>query len=281
MAVNQTQVDHIISSASADDPEIKLLRLQDDVDLIKGSIKRLLIDIRERMNDLDNPIFISTPTSDITCTSNDVPFETKVIPDMSAEQEINEETEVLPTELSTGNVRELSPNIEVSLGTEMDNPKKFHENLELLSELQSQIGTLKSEGDADSNSKFRLQKTFRLFEWTTRNVKKYGHARVEIMLDSYRKLGYVSDKSCDLIQGIAQLIPTELGELHEIRANEFVSELYELNLILDPVDSTMDRDMIKVLMEQRQEREEKNQPDTLSLPEIPAGINYTHSKYRI
>ena len=35
MAVNQAQVDHIISSASADDPEVKLLKLQDEVDLIK------------------------------------------------------------------------------------------------------------------------------------------------------------------------------------------------------------------------------------------------------
>ena len=59
MAVNQAQVDHIISTASADDPEVKLLKLQDEVELIKTSIKRLLIDIRERMNDLENPIIVS------------------------------------------------------------------------------------------------------------------------------------------------------------------------------------------------------------------------------
>ncbi len=55
MAVNQAQVDHIISTASADDPEVKLLKLQDEVELLKTSIKRLLIDIRERMNDMENP----------------------------------------------------------------------------------------------------------------------------------------------------------------------------------------------------------------------------------
>ena len=58
MAVNQAQVDHIISTASADDPEVKLLKLQDEVELIKTSIKKLLIDIRERMNDLENPIVV-------------------------------------------------------------------------------------------------------------------------------------------------------------------------------------------------------------------------------
>jgi len=66
MAVSQSQVDHIIASASSDDPEVKLLQLQDEVELIKTSIKRLLIDIRERMNDLENPIVSSmaSPTED-------------------------------------------------------------------------------------------------------------------------------------------------------------------------------------------------------------------------
>jgi len=55
MAVNQSQVDHIITAASEDDPEVKLQNLEREVDLIKTSIKRLLMDIRERMNELENP----------------------------------------------------------------------------------------------------------------------------------------------------------------------------------------------------------------------------------
>ena len=43
MAVNQAQVDHIITAASEDDPEVKLQNLEREVDLIKTSIKRLLI----------------------------------------------------------------------------------------------------------------------------------------------------------------------------------------------------------------------------------------------
>ncbi|MFA5395781.1 MAG: hypothetical protein WC346_07205, partial [Methanogenium sp.] len=64
MAVNQSQVDHIISSASADDPEVRLQSLQDEVDLLKKSIKRLLIDIRERMNELENPFIVASMQSD-------------------------------------------------------------------------------------------------------------------------------------------------------------------------------------------------------------------------
>src|SRR5208337_4244062 len=54
MAVNQAQVEHIITAASEDDPEVKLQNLEREVDLIKTSIKRLLMDIRERMNELEN-----------------------------------------------------------------------------------------------------------------------------------------------------------------------------------------------------------------------------------
>ena len=61
MAVNQSQVDHIITAASEDDPEVKLQNLEREVDLIKTSIKRLLIDIRERMNELENPFTLVAP----------------------------------------------------------------------------------------------------------------------------------------------------------------------------------------------------------------------------
>jgi len=70
MAVSQSQVDQIIASASSDDPEVKLLQLQDEVDLIKTSIKRLLIDIRERLNDLENPI-VSSMANAFHDTSSD------------------------------------------------------------------------------------------------------------------------------------------------------------------------------------------------------------------
>ncbi len=60
MAVNQSQVDHIITAASEDDPEVKLQNLEREVDLIKTSIKRLLMDIRERMNEMENPLNITS-----------------------------------------------------------------------------------------------------------------------------------------------------------------------------------------------------------------------------
>ncbi len=93
MAVNQAQVDHIISTASADDPEVKLLKLQDEVELLKTSIKRLLIDIRERMNDMENPFNVGiqggsvpdAPTKSIKINRQD-PVETIEIEEVHSQK---------------------------------------------------------------------------------------------------------------------------------------------------------------------------------------------------
>jgi hypothetical protein len=48
-------------------------------------------------------------------------------------------------------------------------------------------------------------------------------------------------------------MPANLGEEHEVGPDEFVAELYSLNRILAPNDTSLDRDMIEVMMEQRQQ----------------------------
>jgi hypothetical protein len=254
MAVNQAQVDHIISTASADDPEVKLLKLQDEVELLKTSIKRLLIDIRERMNDMENPFNVGmqgdsnavAPIKSVN-TNKQEPVQTEEIEEVHAEK-----TEVV----SPASIPVISPPnpdggtiTRIPLGGGISD-----ENM--LAAIRAQFAGAPGQAvpagkETDTQGKVRLQKVFRLFEWTSKNVKQYGHDRVDLMLESYRAMGYISDESAKLVRDITRLMPTTLGEIHEIRADEFVSELYELNHILNPSDATLDRDMIEVLMEKR------------------------------
>jgi hypothetical protein len=104
-----------------------------------------------------------------------------------------------------------------------------------------------------SGGKLQLQKVYKLFKWTRQAVKKVGHDRLEIILDSYRAMGFITKESCNEIREISRLMPASLGEEHEVGPDEFVAELYALNRILAPDDTSMDRDMIEVLMEQRQD----------------------------
>jgi hypothetical protein len=103
-----------------------------------------------------------------------------------------------------------------------------------------------------TSEKLHLQKVYKLFKWTQQAVKKIGHDRLEIILESYRAMGYITKESCDEIREISRLMPASLGEEHEVGPDEFVADLYALNRILSPNDTSLDRDMIEVMMEQRQ-----------------------------
>jgi hypothetical protein len=277
MAVNQSQVDHIIASASSDDPEVKLLKLQDEVELIKTSIKRLLIDIRERMNDLENPIVMSggrVPGEDVSSSMAHVMRDTSSAIE-SAASAIKSTTEMKkaeeqahgastqppsPAQYAPQPATHQAPEITQGFPPQIPAPamQGGQSELDLFAALRSQLATLPKEDEvakAAIGDKVRLQKVFRLFEWTSRNVKRFGHDRVDLMLEAYHAMGYISDQSCKLVKDMTRLMPTSIGEIHEIKADEFVSELYELNHILNPSDSTLDRDMIEVLMEKREGKE--------------------------
>ena len=53
--VDQAVVDEILAKAAEDTEEGRLEKLEKEVETLKGSIKRLLLDIRETMNKLENP----------------------------------------------------------------------------------------------------------------------------------------------------------------------------------------------------------------------------------
>jgi hypothetical protein len=245
MAINQSQVDHIISTASVDDPEIQLQQLKEEVDLIKKSIKKLLIDIRERMNELENPFVITSAVPDAGVPASrheEAPSAQK-----TAAAEPVPQAPLLPAQAAPA----AAPPAPVSPLTIEGMQRQLSSDEHLLLSLQEKLGETKKQETAISE-KLRLQKVHKLFEWTSRMVRKYGHDRLEIMIESYATMGYISGDACAQIREIARLMPESIGESHEIGPDEFVAELYGLNRIITPGDKSLDRDMIEVLMEHRQ-----------------------------
>ncbi|MDD1687066.1 hypothetical protein [Methanoregula sp.] len=260
MAVNQSQVDHIITAASEDDPEVKLQNLEREVDLIKTSIKRLLMDIRERMNELENPFTIVATAAGTGATPS---------PETTEEEEakaaaLQEREDALAARESELEDSQAKMDADKKKGldaakTEPETPvddEKKHLDEQMLALFRSQMGGAHKPTpaiQAAANEKLRLQKVYKLFKWTHNSVRKFGHDRLEIMLESYRVMGYISKESCDEIREISRLMPANLGDEHEVGPDEFVSELYGLNRILTPNDTSLDQDMIEVMMEQRQQ----------------------------
>ena len=269
MAVNQSQVDHIITAASEDDPEVKLQNLEREVSLLKTSIKRIMMDIRERMNDLENPFILGNSGVQTSSSATDLnaakksALEAKEAALDARESQIEAETARNEQEQKKS-VPEKKPEPErkpepVIAPEPMRSPVQEERKMldeEMLNALRAQISPYHKSTIPPPvilNEKLRLQKVYQLFKWTTKSVKKYGHDRLDIILGSYQAMGYISKESCEEIREISRLMPSMLGEEHEVGPDEFVSELYSLNRILVPNDTSLDRDMIEVMMEQRQQ----------------------------
>ena len=267
MAVNQSQVDHIITAASEDDPEVKLQNLEREVDLIKTSIKRLLMDIRERMNELENPFTLAPgalsgaaspagSTSDVGADIDDAKksaLEAREAALDARESQMDATKAKIETE-SQNDAKLKKPEPAPSPASE----EKRALDEQMLSMLKAQLTVPQKTMPAAPpavpvSEKLRLQKVYKLFKWTHQSVKKYGHDRLEIILESYKVMGYISKESSEEIREISRLMPANLGEEHEVGPDEFVAELYALNRILTPNDTSLDRDMIEVMMEQRQQ----------------------------
>jgi len=220
-----------VPAPPAGDTDVKLLKLQDEMDLLKTSIKKLLIDIRDRLNEKDNP-FLRTggfpEKADIK--AEDSPADEEKAEDAQPEEEKVPEPE-----------EETFPAAGKTVQEELANMLRGKGKMPPVSPFASQKVV----------EKLRLRKVHRLFGWTSKIINRYGHDRLEILLQAYASMGYLTDEMAGQIREIGRLLPASLGELHVIGPDEFVSELYILNRILDPKDNTLDEDMIEVLMTHR------------------------------
>src|SRR5208283_498089 len=267
MAVNQEQIDNMVNAASQDDSEAKLKNLEQEVDLIKTSIKRLLMDFRERMNDLENPHTTASSGSESIAPDGGAALDAASDAQKSA-------LEAREAALDAKELQMDATKAKLYAETRNESPKNQHDpetpsfnednkvlDARLLALLKSQIADSHKSGSLSTphaNEKLKLNKVYHLFRWTHGSVRKFGHDRLEIMLESYRIMGYLSKASVDEIRGISRLMPGNLGEENEVDPEEFVSVLYNLNRILEPNDISLDRDMIEVLTVHRQKETGKH-----------------------
>lgn len=270
MAVNQAQVDSIISSASSEDPEIQLLKLRDEVELLKTSIKRLLIDIRERMNDAENPLVQALKGNPVEFVgqhaSSPTPMEGYIddydeeptVETISESRSMSDEPEIMESTAGGSGPMD-SGGMSMGGGNQMAGVSSALSSLAaekgMLEALRSQLFSEPARAEHTKpkkpREKVKIQKVYSLFEWTSGNVKRYGHDRVDLMLESYKEMGHISEDHCKQVKDIARLMAPSIGEVHEMKADEFVLALYELNRILQPEDPGLDRDMLDVLIEKR------------------------------
>lgn len=259
MPGNLDQVEEILVAASVLDPAVRLQSLEHEVMLIKSSIKKILMDIRERMNELENPLVIapSTGLESNKKTDNQVTqAKQSALEAREAALDLRESRlELLkdkfgiktPVEKNTGkNRQDLLPEVHVHPVPGEKLPARGNE--------RSGLSGHSCPLPLPAQETLPLQKAFHLFCWTQRGVKKFGSNRLEILVESYRVMGYISRQTTDEVRQISCLMSGGIREEYEISPEDFVYEIYTLVRILSPDDTSLDRDMIEVIMEQHQQK---------------------------
>ena len=236
ISMNQPQEGETsIAVPPAGDTDVRLLKIQEEMDLLKTSIKKLLIDIRDRLNEKDNPFLRKggfPGRADVD--AEDTPAEEE-------KEEEKDEEALADGEKLPGPGEDVFPATGKTVKEELANMLRGKGKMPPVPPFASQ----------KMGEKLRLRKVHRLFGWTSKIINRYGHDRLEILLQAYASMGYLTDDMAGQIREIGRLLPASLGDLHVIGPDEFVSELYILNRILDPKDNTLDEDMIEVLMTHR------------------------------
>ena len=307
MAANPGQGDPVVSplpKSSPEEQDAKIQNLEREMDLLKTSIKRLLMDIRERMNEMENPFMVASvpggsgpragntqkenagQTGEKTARNSHEAQMDAVIEKAQAErQKLEQErpmAQVPPPQPTYPNQPPQYVNQPPQYANQppaypaqMPPPIGIDRRViddQLVAQYKAQASGVRG---APQNSlpgygeKFRLQKVYKLFKWTSQAVRKYGHDRLEIILQSYKAMGYISKDSFEEIKEVAKLMPASLGEEHEVVPDEYVSELYTLNRIIAPDDISLDRDMIELMMDQRSLGVPSGAPSPSSPPVVP------------
>ncbi|MBE8539193.1 hypothetical protein [Geoglobus acetivorans] len=264
--IDESVVDDILKTAEADTPEGKLEKLEKEVDLIKGSIKKLLIDIRETLNNIENPFQNLQSLAEglgYAASQAPPPQQIQIIPGKPLEEQMEEETQEgekpAEEEVSVdhaGGVNEgMGFNKSVQNGfTSQDKPES-EENIKGgefigMEVVQPEFGALEGAGKdtifADKKLlKYDIEVLFEIMGWVRGMLEKYNIESLKLMLRIFESAGYIKEETAEFVSQIADLI------VMNDNFEEIVFELYRLYKILYPDDRTIDSKVLSLILDRK------------------------------
>jgi hypothetical protein len=203
------KADEIITEIESEEPEQRIQALEDEIKEVKGSIKKLLLDLREQMSNIENPF-------------RDLKGLTTLIQAPAISKEEEEEEEEEPEE---------EKKAEEERKKREEEMKKESAAIPLPEILPEKWG----EKEARDITEEEFMDPFlvsNLVDWTKDMLSKYGRRRFEEILDLSQLLGYAPEKIVKIIHKISHLCPDTMVGIKEINTNDLVADLHKLHTIV-------------------------------------------------
>lgn len=227
IAFDQSDIDKIVASAEGDTIEGKVANLEEEVAEIKGSIKALLMDIRETMGVLENPFQNIQGIANISSAIvGPKPADKGEVEDLSCREE------------------EISP--EEEEGEEADDVKSLPEPVlpapfpnKSLEDLKQVAKILPKKPDSKLIDPVSFYKTI---VWSKDMVEKYDYETIKELIEIFYLLGYISGDIKEIVLKLTQILDKSSD------LDTAVMDLYRLYHILYPEDLSLDSKVLDYVL---------------------------------
>lgn len=215
---DQSMIDNIVATAESDTIESKVANLEEEVTEIKGSIKALLMDIRETMGVLENPFQNIQGIANISSAIVSPKPIDENPEDKAPQEEIEDESDD----------EDLEPVEQI--------PKNFIEDLKKAAKKQ-----LKK----DDSKLIDPVSFYRTIVWSKDMVGKYDQEAIKELIEVFSLLGYIPGNLKEIIIKVIEI----LGKNNNL--DDAVLDLYRLYNILNPEDPSLDSKMLGYILNEK------------------------------
>jgi hypothetical protein len=217
---DQSMIDQIVATAESDTVESRVASLEGEVTEIKGSIKSLLIDIRETMGVLENPFQniqgIANISSAVLNPKNpekeEFPPEAEDLTPEPKETEADEEGDIeLIEDLPKDLIEAPKPALKIpkrQAGSKLVDPMSFYKTI----------------------------------VWSKEMVGKYDQDVIKELVDIFSLMGYIPADIKDIVTKIIEILANN-NDL-----DSAVTDLYRLYHILNPEDLSLDSKVLDYVL---------------------------------
>jgi uncharacterized protein YoxC len=232
-AFDQSDIDRLVASAESDTIESKVENLEQEVNEIKGSIKALLMDIRETMSVLENPFQdiqgIANISSAIINTTSK-PTESDNSDDYRDEEEAN--LRKVEANLHAEKMKE-SESDDIDMELIEPTPKRPLEDLKQAAKMLPKIP------DSKLIDPMSFYKTI---VWSKDMVEKYDYETIKELVEIFYLLGYIQSDVKEIVLKLTEM----LDKSNDL--DNAVMDLYRLYHILHPEDLSLDSKVLDYVL---------------------------------
>ena len=240
--LDQSSIDQIVAAAEEDTIEGKVAKLEKEVEVIKGSIKKLLIDIRETLNSLENPFqSLQNLAEVLESTTSSKPQTIQVVPVEPKEEEKKEEEKKEEEEAKQEEVGEEKREEKEKVEEEQEEKERMATKIEELKVIPKEV-------------KMDLLTMYYVMRWAKSMLAKYDVYMIKGILELLESANYITPDTRELISKIIDLV------IAVENLEDLVVDIYDLLHRLAKgesirIDTTnIESEIIKILLDSRKAR---------------------------